>query len=92
MLGAWCAIMTVMRTTLDIDDDILLAARHMGKAAGKSMGQIVSELARKALTASARPEDEGIDAETVCGFRPFPSRGVVVTNDDVNRIREELGI
>ena len=44
-----------MRTTLDIDDDVLQAARELAELRRKTMGQIVSELARQALApASSR--------------------------------------
>jgi hypothetical protein len=39
-----------MRTTLDIDDDILEAAKELAEAENKTAGQVLSELARKALT------------------------------------------
>lgn len=38
-----------MRTTLDIDDDVLQAAKELGEMRKKTAGQILSELARKAL-------------------------------------------
>ena len=43
-----------MRTTLDIDDDVLQAAKELGALHGKTAGQIVSELARRSLSPSAR--------------------------------------
>jgi Arc/MetJ family transcription regulator len=43
----------LMRTTLDIDDDVLQAAKELGALHGKSAGQMVSELARRALSPSA---------------------------------------
>jgi Arc/MetJ family transcription regulator len=39
----------LMRTTLDIDDDVLQAAKELGALHGKSAGQMVSELARRAV-------------------------------------------
>jgi len=39
----------VMRTTLDIDDDVLQAAKELGALQGKTAGKVVSELARKGL-------------------------------------------
>jgi Arc/MetJ family transcription regulator len=42
-----------MRTTLDIDDDVLQAAKELGALHGKTAGQVVSELARRALSPSA---------------------------------------
>lgn len=40
-----------MRTTFDIDDDVLQAAKEIAQAHGKTAGQVVSELLRKALQA-----------------------------------------
>lgn len=39
-----------MRTTLDLDDDVLQAAKELASLRGRTAGQIVSELLRKALT------------------------------------------
>ena len=38
-----------MRTTLDIDDDVLQAVKEIGEMRKKTAGQILSELARKGL-------------------------------------------
>jgi hypothetical protein len=44
-----------MRTTLDIDDDVLQAAKELASTQGKTAGQVVSELVRKGLqTGSSR--------------------------------------
>lgn len=40
-----------MRTTLDLDDDVLQAAKELASLSGRTAGQVVSELLRKALTA-----------------------------------------
>ena len=40
-----------MRTTLDIDEDLLQAAKEIAENEGKTAGQVVSELLRKALQA-----------------------------------------
>ena len=39
----------LMRTTLDIDDDVLRAVKELGEMRKKTAGQLLSELARKAL-------------------------------------------
>jgi len=41
-----------MRTTLDIDDDVLQAAKELAALRGMTAGQVVSELARRALSPS----------------------------------------
>jgi hypothetical protein len=38
-----------MRTTLDIDDAVLAAARQIARTRGESTGTVISELARKGL-------------------------------------------
>ena len=71
-----------MRTTLAIDDDVLVAAKAIARQQGRSLGEVVSELARRALhrpqpTAIRNgipllPRDEGppvITLETVVTLR-----------------------
>jgi hypothetical protein len=40
-----------MRTTLDLDSDVLQAAKELAEARGTTAGKVLSELARKALEA-----------------------------------------
>ncbi len=42
-----------MRTTLDIDDDVLQAAKELAASQRKTTGELVSELIRKALQTPA---------------------------------------
>ena len=86
-----------MRTTLDIDDDVLEAAKELAKAEGKTAGQALSELARKALTTSSL-RDAGF-AETgqpSLGDDIWPTlpnrQGVLVTQAMVERIEEEIAL
>ena len=77
-----------MRTTLDIDDDVLLAAKELARRSKTTAGAVISELARKALTApSTHPAAK--EPQAFYGFRPFPKRGVVVTNELINKLRED---
>jgi Arc/MetJ family transcription regulator len=43
-----------MRTTLDIDDDVMQAAKELATLHGKTAGQVVSDLVRKALAGDRR--------------------------------------
>jgi hypothetical protein len=79
-----------MRTTLDIDDDVLAIAKDLAKEADKTAGKVISELVRKSLAQSAT-RGEG-EPPPIFGIRPLPRRGVVVTNELINKIREEEGI
>jgi hypothetical protein len=77
-----------VRTTLDIDDDILQAAKELARAEGKTAGQVLSELARKALTRSEAPLDFG-KIKIVDGIPVIPARGAVVTKELIDRLIEE---
>ena len=44
-----------MRTTLDIDDDVLASAKEIARREKKTAGQVLSELARRALTQGSAP-------------------------------------
>ena len=43
-----------MRTTLTLDPEIINAARHIAAARSKSIGEVISELARRGLEAHAK--------------------------------------
>jgi len=75
-----------MRTTLDIDDDVLQAAKELAQRHKKTTGEMLSELARKGL-APPEPDPAGSAQKGFLGFKPFPHRGAVVTNELINRIR-----
>jgi len=74
-----------MRTTLDIDDDVLQAAKDVARREKKTAGQVLSELARQALGASPA----GKAATPLHGFRPFPKRGGIVTNELIDKLRDD---
>ncbi|HYV56498.1 MAG TPA: hypothetical protein VE911_03085 [Candidatus Nitrosopolaris sp.] len=75
-----------MRTTLDIDDDVLRAAKELARREKKTAGAVISELTRRALTA---PTPAARGSKAVHGFRPFPKRGGIVTNEQIDKLREE---
>jgi hypothetical protein len=89
-----------MRTTLDIADDVLFAVKETARREGASVGEVMSRLARQALLSSAAAPT-GRRKTTVpdtaarlakFGITPLPHRGGIVTNEMVNRIRDEEGI
>lgn len=77
-----------MRTTLDIAEDVLLAVKERARRERRSAGEVISELAREALTGAGRT-GEVAEPESFYGFRPFPHRGAVITNALVNKLRDE---
>ena len=82
-----------MRTTLNIDDDLLIAVKELARRESKSAGAVVSSLLRQSLAGGERdgPEGEGKEPLAEFGFRPFPKRGGGVTNGLIDRLREETG-
>jgi hypothetical protein len=81
-----------MRTTLDIDDDVLAAAKELARRERKSAGQVISELARRALTAPEAGAPTAREPAAFYGFRPIGPRGAVVTNELIDRLRDEEGL
>ena len=77
-----------MRTTLDIADDVLQAAKERARHEKKTVGQMISELARRALT-SPRESGEVREPQAVYGLRPFAARGRLVTNELIDKLRED---
>ena len=73
-----------MRTTLNLDDDVLATVRALAVRQGKSLGEVVSELVRKAVEKSVKGtrERNGIPLFPIAkGARP-------VTPEIVNRLLE----
>lgn len=79
-----------MRTTLDIEDDVLQAAKELARREGGSAGKIISELARRGLAHPAvKP---GKSPGTRDGVPLLASRGEVVTLERVQNLMEQEGI
>ena len=77
-----------MRTTLDIADDVLQAVKERAQREKKTIGEMISELARRALTAP-QSLTSGKEPKAVYGIRPFASRGGIVTNNLIDKLRED---
>ncbi len=81
-----------MRTTLDIADDVLHAAKERARRENKTAGEVISELARAALTAPAAPlakVSKVAEPRSHYGIRPFPRRGNLVTNELIDKLRQD---
>jgi hypothetical protein len=78
-----------MRTTLNIDDDVLHAERV--RLERKTASEVISELARIPLSGGAlTTAGKGKQAPKArFGFRPFPHRGGIVTNELIDALRDE---
>ncbi|MGA2862870.1 MAG: hypothetical protein ABSF95_00105 [Verrucomicrobiota bacterium] len=79
-----------MRTTLNIEDDVLQAAKELAQREGSTAGQVLSVLARRGLgsqtpLAKGRPITRG-------GVPLLPSRGEVITLESVSKLMDEEGL
>ena len=78
----------MVRTTLDIDDDVLQAAKELAARGNKTAGQVISELARLSIINQAPPDL--MAATVVNGFELLPAGGRRVTPDLVRCLLEEV--
>ena len=86
-----------MRTTLDIDDDVLIAAKELARKDKISAGRALSRLARAALgqaaVETARSSRRGRGAvRSALGIEVLPRRDEIITNEHIDRLRDELGV
>jgi len=75
-----------MRTTLVIDDDVLSAARELAAMENKSVGEVISSLARRALS-PAKSKVKTRNGVPLLKVRKGAPR---VTSELVHQLREEL--
>jgi hypothetical protein len=73
-----------MRTTIDLEDDVLFAAKELARQRGTTIGRVLSDLDRQSLTRQTplRTKDD------LPLFPVQPNAGVV-TPELVNRLRDE---
>ena len=75
-----------MRTTLAIDDDVLAAAKGLATHQRKTVGEVISSLARQAL----RPPSTRADTRNGVPLLPVRADAGLVTPELVNQLRDDL--
>ena len=78
-------MMVTMRTTLDIDDDVLESAEELAVRRGTTVGRVLSELARSALAPSGRYLHKRNGVPILRKRRGAQ----IVTPETVSRLRDE---
>jgi hypothetical protein len=78
-----------VRTTLDIEPDVLQAAKEIAAREGQTAGRVLSELARRGLKFHSGPTAEVVSRG---GVPLIPSRGEVVTLEKVRQLMDAEGI
>lgn len=72
-----------MRTTLEIDDDVVAAARELAASGKRSLGAVISELARRGLTPARVETTDGLPVIRV------PADAAPITPEMVRRALDE---
>lgn len=83
-----------MRTTVDLDDDVLQAVKERARRERRSAGAVLSELARAALTGRLPAGETALpvgETAELHGFRPLPNRGPAVSTALVDQLLDEDG-
>jgi hypothetical protein len=75
-----------MRTTLSVDDDVLSAVRELAAMQKKTVGEVISSLARQAL----KPAGSVSQVRNGVPLLPVRADAARVTSELVQRLREEL--
>jgi hypothetical protein len=74
-----------MRTTVDLDEDILRVAKHLAQEQDQSLGRVLSELARRGLQPSGKAR-AGYGGIPVLARKP---NARPVTSQDVKGLLEQ---
>lgn len=77
-----------MRTTIDLDQDVLLAAKEIAARSKQTAGKVISEIFRRGLHAAPAPAVRTKRALTQ-GFEVVPAQGRVVTSQLVRKLRDD---
>jgi hypothetical protein len=75
----------MMRTTLSISDDVLAAARAIAEAKGVSIGDVISDLARRSLV----PEPNPNRTRSGIPLLPWREDGGVVTPELIRSLLDD---
>ena len=80
-----------MRTTLNIADEVLAVARVLAEQTGKSLGEAVSELARRGLGLTPRPKNDELEIVETNGIPHFrvPADTPPITDEDVRKALDD---
>lgn len=82
-----------MRTTLSIDEDVLLAVKERAERERRTVGAVLSDLARQALMQRSEGHEAAAhSAESLHGFDPLPHRGAAISNALIDRLRDEESV
>jgi hypothetical protein len=74
-----------MRTTLDLSEDVLLAAKELAARNKVTMGEVISDLARKSLRQGQSAPAGGLRN----GFPQLPVTGQAITSELIKSLMDD---
>jgi hypothetical protein len=74
-----------MRTTIDIDDDVLIAARKIARTRGISLSKVLSDLARQTLS-----QQNAFAIRNGVPLFPVQHNARAVTSELVYQLQEDI--
>jgi hypothetical protein len=77
-----------MRTTLSIDDDILVATKSLAHARSESLGRVISDLVRRSINATPRVGKRREKGKRFPVFRVSPDAHPI-SIEDVRKFEDE---
>ena len=80
-----------MRTTLDIEDDVLQAAKERARQEHTTAGKILSKLARLGLNGGSSGSKERFIYKNGIPVLPY-REGEIITSEHIQKIMDEEGI
>lgn len=82
-----------MRTTIDIDPDVLETAKDIARKERRSTGAVISDFARRGFygadTSASEKQDSYLERN---GVPVLPPTGTLVSDASIRRIRDAEGI
>jgi hypothetical protein len=78
-----------MRTTLSLEPDVYQAAKALAESSGRTMGQVVSELLRKAIRGTPEPP---LDKEGAIPVFRVSERARIIPSNRAAELMAEEGV
>lgn len=85
-------IISAMRTTLNLDDDVYKAAQARARATGKPLGRVLSEMARQALQSSGPMSKRSVKRTSRFPVFELPANARMIPASRVQKALDEDGI
>jgi hypothetical protein len=79
-----------MRTTLALDDDVMMIAKQKAERENMSIGKAVSELMRSGIRANQRLPSRR--PSTRSKYAVLPARNEIITSEHVYKLLDQEGI